>query len=924
LIYFEIACSKFHKYKNMSKLLNYSLLFFSLFLAFSSTFACGTCSSPTCLIAGPYSDYSNASLFSNHCSQMNDLSASPITSSTYISYHSIVSSSNGSLGMVISVQEGGPTNPCGVNKTAKLYPAGSSCSVSNAISPTTTNANGSSFYNPEWTGLNSNANYIVEIIFTIPLGCSLIDHCESYYYPSSSSCTADVGSVNISGGVAVGLNEYDLSNCQTITFNASNEDLNGGLLTYGWAVFSCDPSLPFTSAQISDFTNHPCYLGSDYGLSTSDQDAGGISGTVPGGYNTLWILPYTSDIANSLDGDGDGCYDFGDVIKVNYLAPICGDCSSPNCVAGGVSEFIDRTYLLCNDPCADLNDLTHITYHTVTADNFGNIGVVQQLSFNQFGCSGLSRSGVLREVANSCSGPDITPNILNANGVGSGFNPEWYGLIPNTNYTMILTTVIGSNCYYDFGCVDFYGIPTCNTILGDPYTSTICPSGSVLFNGTTYDANNLTGSETFTAANGCDSIVAVTITIQQAIIGTPYTSTICPSGSVLFNGTTYDANNLTGSETFTAANGCDSTVAVTITIQQAIVGTPYTSTICPSGSVLFNGTNYDANNLTGSETFTAANGCDSIVAVTITIQQAIIGTPYTSTICPSGSVLFNGTTYDANNLTGSETFTAANGCDSIVAVTITIQQAVYGSYLGSICENDTIIYNGNNYNANNLSGSDTLVSSDGCDSIVNISFSLFLNFAEDVNASICSGESFEYSGVVYDSSNLSADYVFQTVNGCDSIISVNVIQYPNYSSVFDTTIYGLNSLDYNGFSYNNDNPSSSELFTSSDGCDSSVTVNVVFENESIFFIPDGFSPNSDGNNDYLYVMGGGLQDVVFRVFNRWGQLVFETDCCCNQECGWDGRLNGYSLNNGTYVYFFKALDSNGDKISSKGTISLIK
>ena len=287
-------------------------------------------------------------------------------------------------------------------------------------------------------------------------------------------------------------------------------------------------------------------------------------------------------------------------------------------------------------------------------------------------------------------------------------------------------------------------------------------------------------------------------------------------------------------------------------------------------------------------------------------------------------MLFNGTTYDANNLTGSETFTAANGCDSIVAVTITIQQAVYGSYLGSICENDTIIYNGNNYNANNLSGSDTLVSSDGCDSIVNISFSLFLNFAEDVNASICSGESFEYSGVVYDSSNLSADYVFQTVNGCDSIISVNVIQHPNYSSVFDTTIYGINSLDYNGFSYTNDNPSSTELFASSDGCDSSVTVNVVFENESIFFIPDGFSPNSDGVNDYLYVMGGGLQDVVFRVFNRWGQLVFETDCCCNQECGWDGRLNGSSLNNGTYVYFFKALDSNGDKISSKGTISLIK
>ena len=71
-------------------------------------------------------------------------------------------------------------------------------------------------------------------------------------------------------------------------------------------------------------------------------------------------------------------------------------------------------------------------------------------------------------------------------------------------------------------------------------------------------------------------------------------------------------------------------------------------------------------------------------------------------------------------------------------------------------------------------------------------------------------------------------------------------------------------------------------------------------------------------------MGGGLQEVVFRVFNRWGELVFESDCCCQEICGWDGYRNGTLVNNGTFVYLFEAVDVNGEKVSSKGTISLIK
>ena len=120
---------------------------------------------------------------------MNDLSLNPITASSYTSYHAITSSSNGTIGMVISVQEGGPTNPCGVTKIAKLYPLGTNCSSASAISAATTTANGATLYNPEWTGLSPNTSYILEIVFTIPSGCALIDHCESFYYPSSPPST---------------------------------------------------------------------------------------------------------------------------------------------------------------------------------------------------------------------------------------------------------------------------------------------------------------------------------------------------------------------------------------------------------------------------------------------------------------------------------------------------------------------------------------------------------------------------------------------------------------------------------------------------------------------------------------------------------------------------------------------------------------
>jgi gliding motility-associated-like protein len=98
-------------------------------------------------------------------------------------------------------------------------------------------------------------------------------------------------------------------------------------------------------------------------------------------------------------------------------------------------------------------------------------------------------------------------------------------------------------------------------------------------------------------------------------------------------------------------------------------------------------------------------------------------------------------------------------------------------------------------------------------------------------------------------------------------------------------------------------------------------------NGSLVYIPNTFSPNGDGKNDYFYPRGEGIERVSnFRVFNRWGQMVFERmNFELNDErAGWDGRFNGQQLPPDVYVYTMQSTCSTGEILKWKGDITLIK
>ncbi len=113
------------------------------------------------------------------------------------------------------------------------------------------------------------------------------------------------------------------------------------------------------------------------------------------------------------------------------------------------------------------------------------------------------------------------------------------------------------------------------------------------------------------------------------------------------------------------------------------------------------------------------------------------------------------------------------------------------------------------------------------------------------------------------------------------------------------------------------------------GCSNTDSVFVFLKNfdcdEPYIFVPNTFTPNRDATNDVLFVRGNVLTEMYFAIYDRWGELVFETS---DQNLGWDGTFRGKELSPDVYGYYlrYKCIgQSTEDKPKfKKGNITLIR
>jgi Secretion system C-terminal sorting domain len=318
-----------------------------------------------------------------------------------------------------------------------------------------------------------------------------------------------------------------------------------------------------------------------------------------------------------------------------------------------------------------------------------------------------------------------------------------------------------------------------------------------------------------TAANGCDSTVTLTLAVGP-FISTSFQATICEGESFNFGG-----QNLTvpGSyqSSYTALGDCDSTSTLNLIVLQNIES-QVSATICSGESYPFNGQNPIAPG-TYQAVLTAANGCDSTVTLNLSVLPSFI-TPLAAAICEGESYSFNGQGLSTAGVY-EWLFTAINGCDSIVTLTLEVLPNLETNLDVQICAGtsfsfgDQIITVAGVYEG-------TFPAANGCDSIVTLTLNIAPAIVQSIAAEICQGETYAFGGGLL---TQSGDYEHTTTaaGGCDSTTLLHLVVKPEF--VTNLQVELVEGDFWNGVPIFN-NTTIEEHYIASNGCDSTVFVQI--------------------------------------------------------------------------------------------------
>jgi gliding motility-associated-like protein len=413
--------------------------------------------------------------------------------------------------------------------------------------------------------------------------------------------------------------------------------------------------------------------------------------------------------------------------------------------------------------------------------------------------------------------------------------------------------------------------------------------------------------------------------------------------------------------------------------------------------------------------------------VTITVQALTAATgSETLFACPGSTATYQGMPLAIGSSTPF-TFAGANGCDSVVTVTVQALATSTGSETLFACPGSTATYQGMPL-AIGSSTPFTFAGANGCDSIVTVTVQAFTSSTTVLSESVCAGQTFSYLGLSLPP-GVDTTFVFTDIQGCDSLVRVQVNSLPaaaiglallpscpneNSGSATITATsgagpfrYTLNGVDFDTATVrenlapgayqlsvldDNDCPSAwpftidalpalaallpdavlpcdgaevnlapevlsgddgTLVFTWADGdfptprplavpgaytlrisntCETlSLQANARLERNpdslELVYVPNAFSPNDDGVNDKFQFFTDPdliLENINFRVFDRWGALVYQS---AQPDAAWTGKVGSSAADPALFVWLLEAdatFCGRSLRIRRQGEVSLVR
>jgi len=382
-------------------------------------------------------------------------------------------------------------------------------------------------------------------------------------------------------------------------------------------------------------------------------------------------------------------------------------------------------------------------------------------------------------------------------------------------------------------------------------------------------------TEVFQAANGCDSTINLNLTVNPTFAVTD-SAFICQGQTLIFGSQVLDSSG-TYNEVFSSAVGCDSAVTLILVVGNKVV-TNLSATICDGESFTF-----DGQQLTVAGEYTdslvTSSGCDSIVVLNLSVDPTFAVTLIDS-VCEDILPITFGTQIITMAGIYTETFTAATGCDSVVTLELVVNPVFALQIADTVCDSELPITLGTQTITSAGSFTEVFVTSAGCDSTVTLDLVVNPTFSQEDTLVICEDELPITLGT--QTITASGDYteVFATSSGCDSTVLLNLVVNPIFNvNVSDTVqandlpfIFGIQSLDESG--------TYTEVFETVDGCDSTVTLALLVD--STTSIDPGeiqqftvrIYPNP--TSDMLHVAFDlhQAEDVTITIFDLSGRRVY--------------------------------------------------
>ncbi len=474
----------------------------------------------------------------------------------------------------------------------------------------------------------------------------------------------------------------------------------------------------------------------------------------------------------------------------------------------------------------------------------------------------------------------------------------------------------------------------------------ICQGQNYNFYGNVYTTTTTGITHTISNTSGCDSIITLNLTVNPYLEGDRMVS-ICPNESYTFNGINYNAAISGIKDTIANTTGCDSVVTLYLSVLPYNFASLY-EVICEGDSFIFNGIAY-TQSISVTDTIANPNGCDSIITFTLDVLPApqqilatdtIIACQFDS-VALTSNVLPHSTDYiyqwnpatGLNNPNNANVWFIANASIDYTLSVIRQSNGVScalnhttrvivdpGNFLQSPIT-DTGICPGNELSIL-LSGAQHYRWSSISDAISVSSDSATIRFAPQ--------HSNQYTVVGISD------------KGCADTVAINIEVYPNAVLTLPDTIHiypeepyylepPTNASYFEWFPNSgiNNTASSTPTFypevntryfvtaTTDMGCFIQDSIDVIVK-ETHVGMPNAFSPNYET----FKVSRNGIAKLnLFRIYNRWGQLVFETQ---DIDQGWDGTLKGIPQANGVYIYQIEAVTPNGQIFKKNGNVTLVR